>query len=182
MNSFKLLVSNIKHFFAANFWVALGISISTAVLTGGLIVGDSVKYSLEQAAELRLGNITHALTTGERYVTSDLAQSLNESGIDCSQALKLRGNAAANGGQLKLNDVAIWGIDDVFWKVAAGRDDSTVFLAGDESRAYISENTAARLNLSPGDEILLRIEKASLIPANAPFVSDVPRKQRMGKG
>ncbi|MCF8357652.1 MAG: FtsX-like permease family protein [Prolixibacteraceae bacterium] len=172
MNSFKLFVSNIKHFFAANFWVALGISISTAVLTGGLIVGDSVKYSLGQAAELRLGNITHALTTGERFVTTDLAHSLNESGIACSQALKLRGNATANGGQLKLNNVAIWGIDDGFWKVAAGRNDSAVFLAGDESRAYISENTAKRLNLSPGDEILLRIEKASLIPANAPFVSD----------
>jgi ABC-type antimicrobial peptide transport system permease subunit len=172
MNSFKLLVSNIKHFFAANFWVALGISISTAVLTGGLIVGDSVTYSLEQAAELRLGNITHALTTGERYITAQLAHKLNEEGIPCSSALKLRGIASANGGQLKLNNVTIWGIDDGFWKVAAGDNDSTVLLAGNESPAYINENTATRLNLSPGDEILLRIEKASLIPANAPFVSD----------
>ena len=36
----------------------------------------------------------------------------------------------------------------------------------------ISRNLANRLNLSVGDEVLLRIEKASLIPLNAPFVSD----------
>jgi len=43
-------------------------------------------------------------------------------------------------------------------------------VAGDS--IIISRNLADRLNKSEGDELLLRIEKASLIPLNAPFVSD----------
>jgi hypothetical protein len=52
----------------------------------------------------------------------------------------------------------------------AGLQDFFSTLSGDT--IVISSNLANRLNLSEGEEVLLRIEKASLIPMNAPFVSD----------
>ncbi len=43
-------------------------------------------------------------------------------------------------------------------------------LSGDS--IIISSNLSNRLSLEVGDEVLLRIQRASLIPLNAPFVSD----------
>ena len=168
MNQLKLVLRSIKHYLSANIWLALGVAITTAVITGGLIVGDSVKYSLEQAVHLRLGEITHALTSGDRYFTIGLSEKLNESGISSSAALKLEAVATSNGGQLSLNKVNIWGIDGNFSKVAALNSSP---LGGGQEGASISQNTATRLNLKVGNDLLLKIEKATLIPANAPFVS-----------
>ncbi|MFA9392835.1 MAG: ABC transporter permease [Prolixibacteraceae bacterium] len=168
MNQLKLVLRSIKHYFSANIWLALGVAITTAVITGGLIVGDSVKYSLEQTAHLRLGEITHALTSGDRYFTNGLAERMNEEGIQSSAALKQEAVASSNGGQLTLNKVNVWGLDNNFSAVSGLQH--SVF--NDEGDCSISLNTATRLNLKVGDDILLKIEKASLIPANAPFVSD----------
>jgi putative ABC transport system permease protein len=46
------------HYFKQNLLVALGVVVSTAVLTGALIIGDSVRYSLKQSTFSRLGNHT----------------------------------------------------------------------------------------------------------------------------
>jgi putative ABC transport system permease protein len=40
MTRFKLALDSFIHYFKANLLIAIGISISTAVLTGGLIIGD----------------------------------------------------------------------------------------------------------------------------------------------
>ncbi len=166
----NLFRSGFKHYFKANLWVALGVAISTAVLTGGLIVGDSVKHSLLQGVEARLGNVSHSLTSGERFFTTGLADELNEQGIATSAALRLEGMASADGGQIRLNNIQVWGIDSKFDEVV-----STAYTPltnePDRASAFISENTAQRMNLSDGDQFLLRIEKGSLLPANAPFVS-----------
>ncbi|HPR33094.1 MAG TPA: hypothetical protein PLK12_13410, partial [Prolixibacteraceae bacterium] len=173
----QLVLRNIRHFWAPNFWVAIGIAISTTVLTGGLIVGDSVIHSLEQSARLRLGNISHALVSGERFFTSDLALAIDEDGIPCSAALNLSGIVSSDGGQLKLNPVDVWGVDSRFSLVSSPSfpafsvdvPDSLVFSG---MPAFVSENMARRLNLKPGDPLLLRVGKVNTIPANAPFVSD----------
>jgi len=169
----QLFRSGFLYYFKANFWVAMGIAVSTAVLTGGLIVGDSVKYSLEQSAVTRLGKITHTLTSGDRYFTLGLASRLHEKDIPVSTALLLEGMASTDGGQMRLNKIQVWGIDSNFHEVVVPDPDTFKNQQYEDSSpgVFISENTALRLNLSPGDEFLLRINKGSLLPANAPFVS-----------
>jgi putative ABC transport system permease protein len=173
MTLFKLIIQSFRHYFKPNLWVALGIAVTTAVLTGALIVGDSVKYSLEQAACLRLGTISHSVTTGDRFFTTGLAEKLNQSDIPTSAALKLEAIASSKDGHLKLNKINVWGIDEQFSNLA---DPNSSPLGGGREGAsegaFISSNLALRLNLSLGDEIVLRIKKASLIPVNAPFISD----------
>lgn len=182
MTYFQLVIKSFRHYFKSNLWVALGVAITTAVLTGGLIVGDSVKHSLYQAANLRLGGITHAVTSGDRYFTTQLAEKLNELEITTSGALKLEAIASSGGGALKLNKVEVWGFDENFLKVAG--NESSLFSEMQDGIA-ISVNMAARLNVAVGDELLLRITKASMIPANAPFVSDqnqaVPHRTKVAK-
>jgi putative ABC transport system permease protein len=171
MTNLNLIIKSFRHYFKVNLWVALGIAVTTAVLTGALIVGDSVIYSLEQSARIRLGEITHSVTSGDRFFTVTLAEKLNQSAIPTSAALKLEAIASTNGGQLKLNKVNIWGIDANFSKLE-GSTPPPSGVPMDIGSVGVSSNLALRLNLTVGDEIILRIKKATLIPANAPFVSD----------
>jgi len=169
MTRFKLVFNSFIHYFKANLLVAIGVAISTAVLTGGLIIGDSVTFSLEQSAFYRLGSTTHLVSTVDRYFRSELAGELAaKGGFEVAPALILEGMAVADGGGERVNKVQISGIDDRFEKIAK----SPIYLKLTGSEVIISANLAERLKLKKGDNFQVRIKKASLIPLNAPFVSD----------
>lgn len=169
MTIFKLVINSFKHYFRANIAIALGISISTAVITGALIVGDSVNFSLQKAAKYRLGNIHYSLTAGDRFFSTNFSQKLQDKSIaNYASVLKLEGIALANGGEFRINNVQIWGVDNHFSQVL-GTDYPFDSIKDDE--ILISKNTAEKLNLNIGDNLLLKIKKASLIPLNTPFVS-----------
>jgi ABC-type lipoprotein release transport system permease subunit len=169
MTHFRLIFSSFIHYFKANLLVASGVAISTAVLTGALIIGDSVTFSLEQSTFYRLGNTTHIVSTVDRYFRIELAKELTAKvGFDVAPALILEGMAVSDGGENRINKVQINGIDDSFEKISASPD----YLKLIDNEVIISENLAEKLHLKTGDTFLARIKKASLIPLNAPFVSD----------
>ncbi len=148
----------------------MGIAISGAVITGALMVGDSVKYSLNLIVEQRLGEVTHVMKAGDRYFTTELLEKVEKQlQVPVSSVLLQEGSATSGGGQIRLNHIQVLGVDQTF-DALAGTGDFYKTLTGDT--IAISSNLASRLNVGVGDEILLRIEKASLIPSNAPFVSD----------
>ncbi|MFB6340611.1 FtsX-like permease family protein [Saccharicrinis sp. FJH62] len=163
MNYLKLAIKSFRYYFRSHLSLMAGVIVSTMVITGALIVGDSVKYSLEHIAMLRLGNTTQTLTSGDRYFTQELATRLK--GVPL---LKQEGTAVGEGGRFRLNKVQVLGIDSSFNQIA-GFDIHKVISGRNVSIGF---NTAERLNLKIGDQFLLRLEKASLIPANAPFVSE----------
>src|SRR3954462_7845863 len=72
---FKLLLRNLRYFRAANLAVVAGMAVATAVLTGALMVGDSVRGSLRDLAERRLDFVDHALIS-PRFVDQSLAARL----------------------------------------------------------------------------------------------------------
>ena len=169
MNNFQLSSKTFRHYFTRNLIIALGVAVSSAVLTGGLIIGDSVRYSLEQTTAYRLGNITHAASVTDRYFRTKLATEIEEeTGFNVAPALILEGIAVADGGQQRVNKVQVIGIDNTFQQVS-GAGNLTELTGND---IIISENLSQRLGVQTGDAILVRVEKASLIPKNAPFVSD----------
>ena len=170
MNTWKLVIRNLTHYRNKNLTVILGIAISAAVLTGALMVGDSVSYNLKRIAELRLGKVAYTLNTGERFITSQLAGNIqNELQTPVAPVLLLEGIAVADGGQKRVNKIQVLGVNAAFDK-AIGIDSFYNDILQDE--VIISRNLAARLDVQSGDEVLFRIKKASLIPLNAPFVSD----------
>lgn len=170
MTKFRLIINNFLYYFKANLLVALGVAISTTVLTGALIIGDSVRYSLEQSTFYRLGNTTHLVSTVDRYFRTELAADLaKKSGAEIAPALILEGMAVSNGGQERVNKIQVIGVDHSFEKIAG----TSVYSGLKDNEVIISTNLSERLGLKKGDEFLVRIKKASLIPMNAPFVSDV---------
>lgn len=170
MKTIRFIRNNLRYYFRKNLLLALGVSISGAVLTGALMVGDSVEYSLNRIVEHRLGRITHVLKAGDRYFTQELSDEVGQSlQVPVSSLLLQEGSAVAEGGQRRVNHVQVMGVDASFDQLA-GLEDFYSRLSGDS--ILISRNLSNRLSLGEGDEVLLRIQRASLIPPNAPFVSD----------
>lgn len=149
--------------------VAFGVAISTMVLTGALVIGDSVRHSLTQATFYRLGETTHLVSVVERYFRQEMADEIeaNNPDIKATPILLLEGIAVADGGQQRANKVQVVGVNDDFYEISK----TPLFAELQNNEIAISENLAERLQKGEGDNILVRIKKASLIPMNAPFVS-----------
>lgn len=74
MTKLQYILKTFIHYFKANLLVALGVAVSATVLTGSLIIGDSVRYSLEQATFYRLGETTHLVSVVERYFRQEIGR------------------------------------------------------------------------------------------------------------
>jgi len=181
MTYFKLIIRSLYYYRKTNFSVLLGVFIATTILTGGLIIGDSVKYSLKQITKNRLGSVRYALKGGERFFRAELAADMSKKlNVPIVPLLQVKGIAIAEGGTHRANNIQINGVDSLFWKIA---DIQQIELKEDE--IFINQNLADKLKAKAGDEILLRLENANVLPLNAPFVSDtkwsVAKRYRIAK-
>lgn len=169
MTKLNYILKSFFHYLKANLLVALGVAISTMVLTGSLIIGDSVRHSLEQTTFFRLGETTHLVAVTERYFRQEMAAEMEAENpeIQAAPILLLEGVAVADGGQRRVNRVQVVGVDENFEKIAQ----SEIYSELVDNEIIISRNLAERLEVTEGDNILVRVKKASLIPMNAPFVS-----------
>ncbi|MFV0592435.1 MAG: FtsX-like permease family protein [Draconibacterium sp.] len=169
MTRLQFILKSFIHYFKANLLVALGVAISTMVLSGSLVIGDSVRYSLTQATFYRLGETTHLVSVTERYFRREMAAEMEaqNSEIKTTPVLLLEGIAVADGGKRRANKVQVVGVDTDFQEIA----NTSVFSELENNAIAISQNLAEKLQVQQGDKLLLRIKKASLIPMNAPFVS-----------
>ena len=143
--------------------------LAAAVLTGALLVGDSVNYSLRTFAMLRLGSIEYALDSHTQYLDESLASRLDESVQgDVTAALQLRGMAIYQGDsqdeRSQINKVSVYGVEDRFWDFGGAE---TVALA--EYETAINVKLATALGVEEGDEIALRVAKPSLMARDSPL-------------
>jgi ABC-type lipoprotein release transport system permease subunit len=116
-----------------------------------------------------LGETTHLVSVQERYFRQEMASEIeaDNSVITASAILLLEGMAVADGGQQRANKVQVVGIDNDFSEIS----NTPLFSELQNNEIAISQNLAEKLQKGEGDNILVRIKKASLIPMNAPFVS-----------
>ena len=73
MTPLRLLLRNLLYHWRGNLAVFLGVVVGAAVLTGALLVGDSLRGSLRDLTLQRLGWVDEALVTGRffRETTTD---------------------------------------------------------------------------------------------------------------
>jgi len=165
MNLSTLLKRTFSHYFGNNLATSAGIAITTAIICGSLIIGDSLKNSLVQIVNYRLGETTHTITSGDRIFTQKLAKRLEE---QAAPVLKTEAIASIQGGVFRVNKVQVWGIDSTFSTLQG--TGFPAYISEDE--AIISLNLSKQLNLKVGDEFFIRINKTGPIPGNTPFVSE----------
>ena len=168
MNSISFIIRSLSYYSKQHLAVFLATIISTAVLTGALIIGDSVKYSLKKLVDQRLGNTEYVLVTGDRFVSNQLSKKIsNDLGIATASLLMLEGIAINTENQKRVNKVQLLGIDNDFWALS---NINTPKLLGNE--IIVSQHLANKLSLDIGQELLLRIRNADIVPLDAPFTSD----------
>ena len=73
----QFILRSILFYRRSHLVVVLAVAVSTAVIGGSLIVGDSVRVSLRQMTLLRLGGVSHILHS-PRFVRESLADELTK--------------------------------------------------------------------------------------------------------
>jgi putative ABC transport system permease protein len=165
MTFYKYIIRSIVHYRKQHLALCCGMAVSAAVLTGALIVGDSIRYSLNNMVDTRLGRTQVAIFGGTRFVDANLAVSLAKAlHVPVAPLLMLQGIAIEPDSGYRVNKVGVIGIDSSF----IGFCESPVPLPGADE-TVIGKNLADRLHVKAGEELLVRVESASLIPVNAPF-------------
>jgi len=168
MNRIRLIICSLRYYRWPYLAIFAGVVLSTAVLTGALILGDSARHSLRHLAEIRLGKTRFAINPGERLFRQELAGDLSErTGSLIVPVMQAEGIAVNTGEELRINKVNIFGIDHRF----AGLWDLSGHTPG-EDEVIISRNVAEKIKVKTGDEILLKIRRPGKALQNAPFVAE----------
>ncbi|MCX5675934.1 MAG: FtsX-like permease family protein, partial [Planctomycetota bacterium] len=166
---FRTLVARgLRFHWRAHLGVALGATVAAAVLVGALAVGDSVRYSLRQTALERLGRTELALVAPEGFFRDALADALAARlpGRSFAAVLQVRGVAAREDGSARINQVQVLGVDAPFREIGGAKPPLPDGAAGG---VVVNERTARQLGLRVGDGLLLRLEKPSAVPLDAPL-------------
>ena len=67
VSRFRLLLRNLLHFRGVNLAVIIGMAVATAVLSGAMMVGDSVRGSLRELTLQRFGKIDDAIMSSHFF-------------------------------------------------------------------------------------------------------------------
>lgn len=165
MSAFHLLLRSLRYYWRWHLGMAVGVALAAAVVSGALIVGDSVKETLRRQAAVRIGGVEVAVSSGEGFFTTMLADKARQAlgkNAQVAPVLVLRGTASTQGGTRRANGVNVLGVDEHFWKLAPSAPSG-----GDGLR--VNAALAERLGAKPGDSVIIRFEKPSLISRDAPL-------------
>jgi putative ABC transport system permease protein len=169
MSTLRFILKSIRFYRKQHLALFIGTVISTAVLTGALIVGDSVRLSLSKLVDVRLGNVRYALQTGERFVRWELAQELGEKlNVPTASLLMAQGIATNPDNGTRANRIQVIGVDNEFWSLS-----DIDIISPENDEVIINDEVAKALNLDVGDTFLIRVKKLDAIPLNAPFAQDI---------
>lgn len=165
MNRMTLIARGLRFHWRLHVSVAAGVAVATAALVGALLVGDSVSGSLARFAVQRLGRTEHALHLRNRYVSSRLAAELGgRAGCLAAPVLLLRGIAVAGEGGRQANQIQILGVDGRFEDFGGNQPPPA-------GQADVNWKLARRLGVRPGDELIVRIARPSLLSRDVPLSS-----------
>ena len=167
------LLASLRFYWRSHLGVLFGAVLAAAVLTGSLLVGDSVDGSLRKTALQRLGTIQYAMHTPNRFFAASLADRIPGS----AAILQLRGIALTDTQQI--NQVQVLGVSSNVWSfldsdVQCSKKNVRPYAIGFqilENEVLLGRKLADSLDVKVGDEISLRIEKPGLLPGEAPLAS-----------
>lgn len=167
----RLILSSLRFHWRRHASVTAGVLLTSAILTGALLVGDSVDASLRAIALARLGEAHHVLHTPNRFARGELSEALREeTGAEVAAALQLPGMAlvqdAASGAVSQVNRVQVVGVDGHFQGLAPG-----VALELADGEVALNEKLASALGARPGDVVALRMARPSLMARDAPLAA-----------
>ncbi len=204
MSLWRLALRSLTFYRRTSVAVLLAVAVATAVLTGALAIGDSVRYTLGRMLDARLGHFEFAVMPQGRYFRAELARDLEQRlGGTVAPVLQVSGIITNDDGSRRISRVRVLGVDKKFYEAGSGRnpgmggsvraeglgdggqgnhrqaalDDATQRASppGIADGVVLSEATAGELRVTSGDEVVLRVEKPGVMPRDVPLMSDEDR-------
>ena len=164
-NPGHIIFRSIKYYIKPVLYQVIIIAVLSAVITGSLLTGKSVKESLKKSASERLGNTGMLISSGVRFMNPDLAKRITAgSGINCTGILELNGYCQSMNSQKKAFNTHIFGVSKDFF-VFQGHDSINI----KPGEVAINQRLADYLGIKAGEELIIRFKKISDIPSDAPF-------------
>lgn len=168
MNLRTLHARSLAFFARPHAAVVLCVAVATAVLTGALVVGDSMRGSLRDMALRRLGPVDHALVA-PRFFREQLAADIAGDATfkahfeSACPALLLSAAVEIPDTGARQSGAALLGVDERFWSLFAAADP---FQVPDAVRPVVlNAALAGRLGARRGDDVLIRLVKPADVPA-----------------
>jgi ABC-type lipoprotein release transport system permease subunit len=187
MNAWRYVTRSLLHHWRINCAVALGVAAATAVLTGALLIGDSMRGSLRSLTLDRLGRIDEILVV-DRFFRVELADELASSpGFtdhydQCEAAILFpQGTIEAQQQEQvsRAGNVLVMGISPDFWLLDTTGDRHPP--QPGPQQIILNQPLADELGVQKGDLVTLRLPELQQISPDSPLgdredsVRSIPR-------
>ena len=173
MTRLQFVLASLIHYGRTNLAVAFGVAAATAVLTGALLVGDSMRGSLRDLTLNRLGRIDQALVA-QQFFDIQLADKVQSSptfnqyfsGVAPAILIQASLENTEKDPPLRANRVTVIGCDERFFAMGTGGPSDPL----EDGQVVINHPLAEELGVKGTDEqVLLRMPRITAIPADSPL-------------
>lgn len=156
MSTTRLLFKNLLYHWRGNLAILLGVVVGAAVLTGALLVGDSLRGSLRDLTLQRLGWVDQVVIT-PRFFREEVAtaKDVQDGATKVEPVLMLRATANATSTEQQARQVNLIGVRSSIWKIEA--DDGFV----------LNETLASALQVREGDEVTFTMRRPGEMPSES---------------
>jgi putative ABC transport system permease protein len=158
MKRSRFLLRNLTYYRRTNIPVILGVAIAVAVLSGALMVGQSVRASLRHLLFERIGAAEY-LIAAENFFREDLSLAFEPALASCP-IIHLKGVVVHETTGIQSHNANIYGIDERFWKFHGMPPRAFA----DDRSAFIGSSLARQLDAKIEDGLLIRVETQQTIP------------------
>jgi putative ABC transport system permease protein len=161
----KIVVNSVRFYKKAVINQILIVALLSAVITGSLLTGWSVRVSLKKTAAEHLWNTGILISSGNRFFDLSLADRLRDSArLNCTGLLEMNGFCQNLSTQKGVNNTHIYFVTRNFFRFHG--NDTVQINSGEVA---VNEKVAADLELKKGDEMIVSFNEINDIPSDAPF-------------
>jgi len=162
-----MILRSLRYYWRIHLAVLAGAAITTAVLTGALLVGDSVRGSLRSLVLERLGRIEHALIS-EKFFREDFSRDLKNNAdfqkyFDAAiPTITASATAVAQDTGARATSITVHGIDDRMNALYDGNNSIEGMLAKPPTQIFpsvvLTESLQKELGAKVGSIVLLSLQ------------------------
>ena len=155
-------LASLRHYWRTHLAAVLGVAAAVAVLAGSLLVGVSVRESLQGITTARLGRTVNVVAA-EQPFAEDLAARLEAQLVQpVAPLFSLTGIVRHDSSGTRAGNVAVYGVDERFFAFHGVKVD-----APQGTQAWLSPDLAAELGASRDDTVILRVARPTDIPLDS---------------
>jgi putative ABC transport system permease protein len=188
MSRWRLVFRSLAHYWRMQLAVAMGVAAATAVLTGALLVGDSVQGSLRRLTVERLGRIDEVLAVDHFFRQELAAELAADEGFarhyaEAVPAILLPRATVERtgaGGKGRSGGVFVVASGERFWQLGDPAARPDVLPAPGQREIVLNEPLAEEIGAKVGDEVVLRLAKVASIPSDSALGRKTNTVQNLG--